>query len=49
MSDPAVSPPARPEVPVFRGGTGPQPGLDLTSNAAVQAALDADLPLDQLR
>jgi hypothetical protein len=43
----AQQPPAgeRPPVPVFRGGTGPRPGLDLTSNAALHEALDegADL------
>jgi hypothetical protein len=35
----------RPEVPVFHGGTGPRPGVDLTSNAALAEALDGDLPL----
>lgn len=38
-----------PEIPVSRGGTGARPGIDLTSNAAVLAALDEGLPLDQLR
>ena len=31
---------ARPRVPVFRGGTGPRPGVDLTSNAALHELLD---------
>jgi hypothetical protein len=39
----------RPSVPVFRGGTGPRPGLDLTSNAALHEALDEDLPLQNRR
>ena len=29
-----------PPVPVFRGGTGPRPGIDLTSNRALAEALD---------
>ena len=39
----------RPLVPVFRGGTGPRPGLDLTSNRALHEALDAGLALDDRR
>lgn len=39
----------RPAVPVFRGGTGPRPGLDVTSNAALYEALDEGLPLDERR
>ncbi len=35
----------RPLVPVFQGGTGPRPGLDLTSNAALYEVLDDDIPL----
>jgi len=35
----------RPPVPVFRGGTGPAAGLDLTSNAVLHEALDDGLPL----
>lgn len=42
-------PEAGPEVPVFTGGTGPRPGLDLTSNRAIAEALDRDLELDQRR
>jgi hypothetical protein len=30
----------RPTVPVYRGGTGPRPGLDLTSNRALHEVLD---------
>lgn len=42
-------PSERPAVPVFHGGTGPRPGLDLTSNRALHEALDAGLPLDDRR
>lgn len=33
-----------PELPVFRGGTGPAPGIELTSNRALQELLDEDPP-----
>lgn len=39
----------RPPVPVFRAGTGPRPGLDLTSNRALHEALDEGLDLDARR
>lgn len=39
----------RPVVPVYRGGTGPRPGLDLTSNRALFEALDEGLELDARR
>lgn len=39
----------RPEVPVFRGGTGPRPGVDLASNRALHEALDEGLPLEARR
>jgi hypothetical protein len=39
----------RPPVPVFRGGTGPRPGIDLTSNRALHEALDEGLELDARR
>jgi Ribbon-helix-helix protein, copG family len=39
----------RPAIPVFRGGTGVRPGIDVTSNRALLEALDADRPLDDLR
>lgn len=38
-----------PPVPVFTGGTGPRPGLDLTSNRALHEALDDSLDLDRRR
>jgi hypothetical protein len=31
---------ATPEVPIFRGGTGPRPGVDLRSNRALSELLD---------
>jgi hypothetical protein len=40
---------ARPPVPVFRGGTGPRPGIDLTSNRALHEALDEGFELDSRR
>lgn len=39
----------RPVVPVYRGGTGPRPGLDLTSNRTLHEALDEGLELDARR
>jgi hypothetical protein len=39
----------RPPVPVFRGGTGPRPGIDLTSNRALHETLDEGLELDARR
>lgn len=39
----------RPTIPVFRAGTGPRPGLHLTSNRVVQEFLDEGLPLEKLR
>jgi hypothetical protein len=41
--------PASVELPVFRGGGGMRPGIDLTSNRALREALDADTPLSDLR
>lgn len=38
-----------PVVPVFSEGTGPRPGLDLTSNRALHEALDDDVDLDARR
>lgn len=40
---------AGPPVPVFTAGTGPAPGVDLTSNRALHEALDAGLTLDERR
>lgn len=37
----------RPVVPVFTDGTGPRPGIDLTSNRALHEALDESLELNQ--
>jgi hypothetical protein len=42
---PATAPP----VPVFYGGTGPRPGIDLSSNRALLEALDDGVELDQRR
>lgn len=39
----------RPTVPVFRGGNGPRPGVDLTSNRALYELLDDGLDLNQRR
>lgn len=39
----------RPEVPVFRGGTGPRAGIDLTSNRQLYELLDEGLPLERRR
>jgi len=39
---------AVPELPTF-GGSGTLPGVDLTSNAALLATMDADAGLDALR
>ena len=36
-------------LPVFDGGSGPRPGLDLTSNRAMREALDEELGLDRRR
>lgn len=38
-----------PPIPMFVGGDGPRPGLDLTSNRAVLEVLDEDGDLDRLR
>ena len=40
---------ARPAVPVFTGGTGPRPGIDLTSNRSLHEALDDGVDLDAMR
>lgn len=37
------------QVPVFRGGRGAEPGIELTSNRALREALDAGAGLDALR
>jgi len=38
-----------PPVPTFCGGTGPRPGIDLSSNRALYEALDEGLELDDRR
>lgn len=40
---------ARPAVPIFTGGTGPRPGVDLTSNRVLHEILDEQESLEQLR
>lgn len=45
----AVQQPAPVKIPVFRGGTGPRPGVDLSSNRELAALLDEGLDLDQRR
>jgi hypothetical protein len=47
----SISPVPRqhPEVPVFRGGTGPRRGIDLTSNQALYDVLDDGVSLDERR
>lgn len=39
----------RPTIPVFTGGTGPRPGIDLSSNRALYEVLDDGQQLDKLR
>jgi hypothetical protein len=39
----------RPPIPVFRGGNGLRPGVDLTSNRALYELLDEGVPLEKLR
>ena len=39
----------RPAVPVFRGGGGVRPGVDISSNRALYEALDDGRPIEQLR
>lgn len=38
-----------PAIPVFRGGGGVRPGIDVSSTRALLEALDEDRPLEQLR
>ena len=38
-----------PAVPVFTGGSGPRPGIDLNSNRDLAEALDEGLPLERRR
>jgi hypothetical protein len=45
----ADAPRQAPPVPIFHGGTGPRPGIDLTSNRALHEALDDGLALGHRR
>jgi uncharacterized protein YggE len=45
----SYNPADRPPVPIFRGGNGLMPGVDLTSNRALYELLDEGLPLDKRR
>ena len=45
----AEQPRQAPPVPIFRGGTGPRPGIDLSSNRALTEALDDSVELEKLR
>jgi hypothetical protein len=38
-----------PPIPVFAGGTGPRPGIDLRSNRALLEALDEGVAVDDRR
>jgi hypothetical protein len=42
-------PAERVPVPVFTGGNGPLPGVDLTSNRAIYELLDEGVPFEKLR
>lgn len=39
----------RPPIPIFRGGNGLRPGVDLTSNRALYELLDEGVPFEKLR
>lgn len=43
LAQPATRPP---EVPVFRGGTGPMPGVELDSNRALIDLIDPAEPIE---
>lgn len=40
---------ADPDIPVFKGGGGLRPGVDITSNRALQELLDEGVPFEKLR
>jgi len=42
-------PAERPELPVFRGGTGMNPAVDPTSNRSMREFLDEGQPIEKLR
>jgi len=43
----AERPRKAPPVPIYRGGTGPRPGIDLSSNRALAEILDEGVDLDK--
>jgi hypothetical protein len=45
----AEQPRKAPPVPIFRGGKGPRPGIDLSSNRALIEALDDGVELEKRR
>lgn len=47
LAEPAIGEPV--EVPVFRGGDGPLPGVDLRSNRALREVLDRGAGMAELR
>lgn len=47
LNEPPITADA-PAIPVFTGGTGPRPGIDLSSNRALLDALDEDTALGDL-
>jgi hypothetical protein len=47
LAEPAAGEPV--EVPVFRGGDGPLPGVDLRSNRALREVLDRGVGIAELR
>jgi len=49
LNQPGASAEAAPAVPVFRGGSGPRPGIDLSSNRALAEALDDGVELGDRR
>ncbi len=47
LAEPATVEPV--DIPVFRGGSGPQPGVDLRSNRALAEVLDGGSEIADLR
>lgn len=48
LSQPAMASPG-PPIPVFRGGRGVRPGIDVSSTRALLEALDEGEPLERIR
>jgi hypothetical protein len=44
-----AEPAPRIPLPVFKGGNGVRPGVDITSNRAMQELLDEGVPFEKLR